>query len=285
MPVQAPPPFVPHFARALLRDRLFMLLLLANVAYYLVMVGAGVNWQSPRTLDLLQWGGNFAPLTLTGDWWRLITSMFMHGGLVHLALNMLMLFQLGQIVEWRYGSLRFAVIYLLSGLGGGIASALWNGYHQVGSSLNVGGTVMQVQNLHPAVSVGASGAIMGLAGAWLITRWLEPPDAHRSGDVKTIGQVILVNLAIGFVVSGIDQSAHLGGLLAGLLSGFLLMRIGTRPRVMLGPLFALLLGVFGTAAAIAVVSAPPSEALRAYRQQALQEIQSASRPANSDATQ
>ena len=250
-----------------------MLLLLANVAYFLVMVGAGVNWQSPRTLDLLKWGGNFAPLTLTGDWWRLLTSMFMHGGLLHLALNMLMLYQLGQIVEWRYGSLRFGVIYLLSGLGGGVASALWNGYHKVEANLNLGGALRHVQFLQPAVSVGASGAIMGLAGAWLITRWLEPPDAHRSGDVKTIGQVILVNLAIGFVVSGIDQSAHVGGLSAGLISGFLLMRIGTRPRVMLGPVFALLLGGFGTAAAIALVSVPPSETLRAYRQQALRDMQ------------
>ncbi len=285
MPSQNPLPNQTRSLIHLLRERMFLLILLANVGYYVVMVAAGVNWQSPRTLDLLRWGGNFAPLTLTGEPWRLLTSMFMHGGLLHLALNMLMLFQLGQIVEWRYGSLRFGVIYLLSGLGGGVASALWNGIHKVDVGINAAGMAAHAERLLPAVSVGASGAIMGLAGAWFVIRFSEPSDEHSSRDVKTIGQVILMNLAIGFMIKGIDQSAHIGGLLAGVTSGFLLMRIFFGARGVMGWVFPLLLGTLGTVAAIGVAALPPSNDLQAYRQQVDRELQrdrSADAPADED---
>ena len=141
-------------------------------------------------------------------------------------------------------------------------------------TMNVAGMVAHAERLLPAVSVGASGAIMGLAGAWFVMRFSEPPDAYSRRDVKTIGQVILINLAIGFVIKGIDQSAHIGGLLAGITSGFLLMRIFFDARGVMDWAFPLLLGTLGVVAAAGVVSLPPSDDLRAYRQQVDGELRS-----------
>ena len=261
----------------LFAGRLFLFIVAANVLYYIAMVVAGVSPTSPTTLDLLCWGGNYAPLVMTGQGWRLLTSMFMHGGLIHLALNMFMLFQLGLLVEWRYGSVRFLVVYLLSGLGGGLLSAWWNAHHHVTTQQLVMGMLIPSQQLLPAVSVGASGAIMGLAGALFLAHYSRlNPDAADGGDsakdVKAIGQVILINLGIGFVMKGIDQSAHIGGLVAGLVAGWLLIpgRFGLRGGVALG--YTLLIGALGCAASALAVNTPVSDELKALRVQADAEL-------------
>ena len=267
--------------RALLHERLFLFIMLANIAYFVVMLASGVNWQSPLTRDLLNWGGNYAPFTLIGQSWRLVSSMFMHAGVIHLALNMLMLFQLGMIAEQRFGSLRFGVVYWLSGLGGALLSALWNSIHEVGGSGFVLGALVQAQHLSPAVSVGASGAIMGLAGALFVSHYVGPiDDDGPNHDVRTIGQVILMNLAIGFMVKGIDQSAHIGGLLGGLIGGLLLTRnrFG-RDTTFMYLAYPLLIAALATAGVFWVATQPPSEKLQVYREQVDSELRASPTPA------
>ncbi|MBC7685510.1 MAG: rhomboid family intramembrane serine protease [Bdellovibrionales bacterium] len=162
----------------------------------------GVNPLSPESKDVIRWGGNLAPLTLTGEPWRLLASMFLHIGLLHLAANSYMLVVLGRIVEREFGSVRFALIYLLSGLFGSLASVRFStGIH---------------------ISAGASGALMGIAGACLahaaIAFWRD----EESDSVRLTGpliQTIVLNLVLGASMSGIDNVCHIGGLLAGAVIG------------------------------------------------------------------
>lgn len=246
-------------------------ILFINVAVYLVLLIRGVNWLNPEAKELLRWGANFAPFTLTGETWRLFSSMFLHAGILHLVANMYMLIVLGSFTERRYGSVRFAVLYLLSGLGGGVLSALWFGYHKVNTASLMMGSFVQVHELSPAVSVGASGAIMGLAGASFVARLVGERNYDASGkdsEFKAIVQVIILNLAIGFMAKGIDQAAHIGGLLTGVLTGFLL--IGNRQAVQSkfkqwG--YPFLLACLGTFASLGIASHAQSDELIEFRQQ------------------
>jgi membrane associated rhomboid family serine protease len=124
-----------------------------------------------------------------GEYYRFFTAMFLHAGIIHIMFNMLVLWQLGNIIEPRIGTPRFAVLYLVSGFGAGIASVLLNDAY--------------------TVSVGASGAIFGLMGAfWVFTRrW------HVNSSQVT--SLIAINLILGFVLPGVDWHAHVGGLIAG----------------------------------------------------------------------
>jgi rhomboid protease GluP len=121
-------------------------LIAMNVVMYAVMVARGVSWISPTAESVLKWGADYGPLTLHGQWWRMITSMFLHFGIIHIAFNMFVLLQIGFFMERLAGRLRFVVLYLVCGAGGSAASLAW----------------------HPSiVSAGASGAIFGLYGALL----------------------------------------------------------------------------------------------------------------------
>jgi membrane associated rhomboid family serine protease len=139
-------------------------------------------------------GAQQADLIRSGEWWRAITSMFLHASLAHVAFNMWALFLFGPALERRYGSLPFAALYLASGLGG---SAL---YHLLGRA-------------NPAV--GASGAIFGLMGALIVVLYDQ---RHTPMGRAIFSQLILllaINLALPMVISNIAWEAHLGGLLAG----------------------------------------------------------------------
>src|ERR1041384_6974233 len=116
-----------------------------NVAMFAVQLAMGMDLMSPRPQDMVELGASYPPLTLHGDWWRLGSSMFLHFGIIPLALNMLCLIQV-QPVEAAFGRLGFLVIYLVAGLGGGVASLLAN-------SGNV-------------VIAGASGCVFGAYGAF-----------------------------------------------------------------------------------------------------------------------
>lgn len=174
------------------------------VAYYIVMVLQGVDAMWPDPADLLKWGANYAPFTWNGQLWRLITCMFMHAGVIHLAVNGWALWSAGRILERLVGSIGFLIIYLASGIAGSLASLWWNG---------------------SIVSVGASGAIFGVLGAFATFIWNRsdsfPPTALsqlRSSLVSCIG----FNLLLGASIPGIDQAAHVGGLIAGAIIGALL---------------------------------------------------------------
>ncbi|MDQ6680875.1 MAG: rhomboid family intramembrane serine protease, partial [Pseudomonadota bacterium] len=124
------------------------LLIAANVGVFLVMLGFGAGlWHAPNEVQLA-WGANFGPATKDGQWWRLASAMFLHFGVLHLAMNMWALWDCGRLVERLFGSARFVVIYLGSGLAGNLVSLVTQGDR--------------------AVSGGASGAIFGVFGALLV---------------------------------------------------------------------------------------------------------------------
>jgi len=159
-----------------------------------------------RSVQLVHWGSNDGRLTLHGQSWRLLTSLFLHGSMLHLAFNMLALWQVGQLVERIFGSVRFVGLYLLSGIAGGLASVLWNPHVN---------------------SVGASGAIFGIIGGLFafIGRQNSGVPPTVVADLRgAIGPFLLFNIAAGFLYPHTDNAAHLGGLAGGWLAGHLLAR-------------------------------------------------------------
>ena len=179
-------------------------LVVINVLIFLAMVVKGASVTQPTADQLLRWGANFGPLTLVGQWWRLLTAMFVHIGLVHLALNMWCLWQLGLLAEYLYGPKTFLALYVMSGLAASIVSLARNPL---------------------VVTAGASGAIFGLAGALIATLYLgklaAPPGAWRTSLISLVA-FAGYNLAYGFLKGGIDNGAHVGGLLSGLVLGAVL---------------------------------------------------------------
>jgi rhomboid protease GluP len=172
-----------------------------NAAVFLGMV-----FSSSAVMDfsggvLVRWGANIGVLTFSGEWWRLVTNIFVHGGLLHIAFNMWCLWNLGELCESLYGRWTFAAIYLICGAGASLASAAW----------------------HPYVpSVGASGAIFGLAGALIAAFKLgefSVPRSALSGTLRSLGAFVIYNLIFGAVIPGIDNTAHIGGLITGLIVG------------------------------------------------------------------
>jgi rhomboid protease GluP len=171
------------------------------------MVLAGSTVMEFPLRELVQWGANVGALTFSGEWWRLITNVFVHGGLIHIAFNMWCLWNLGQLCESLYGRWTYAAIYLICGLGASLASAAW----------------------HPYVpSVGASGAIFGLAGALIAAFKLgefSVPRSALSGTLRSLGAFVVYNLIFGFILPGVDNTAHIGGLVTGLIVGALIALI------------------------------------------------------------
>ena len=191
----APPAFVPWVTRVLAT---------ANVLVFLLAAAAGGGVLQPDADRLIDWGTQFAPLTGAGEWWRLATAMFLHFGLVHLLFNTWALWVIGGLVERLYGHARFAAIYAVAGLAGGLASMTWNPI---------------------ANSAGASGAIFGIIGAQLAFFMRGghriPAAVVRAQRNSTLG-FIAYAVVFGLVVPGIDNAAHLGGLATGFGLGWLL---------------------------------------------------------------
>ena len=172
-----------------------------NVAYFLAMVSVGVSATAPTAAEVLPFGANFGALTVNGQWWRLLSSTFIHYGVLHLGFNMWCLWSLGNLAERLFGNGRFLMIYILSGLGGSAASLVWHPY---------------------VVSAGASGAVFGIAGAlaaFLYLARIHLPERAARNLLTSILIFIGFNLAFGFTVPGIDNAGHLGGLVIGALLG------------------------------------------------------------------
>ena len=182
-------------------------LIAINVLVFLAMGVSGVSLTEPTPLDVVRWGGDFGPLTVGAhQYWRLLTSCFLHFGIIHIAFNMFVLYQIGPFIETVFGRARYVVIYLCAGLFGSLVS-VW---------------------IHPmAVGAGASGAIFGLYGALfgflLIQRRTLNPAVTRS-IAKSAGIFLLYNLVYGVMSRTTDLSAHFGGLIAGFVVGMLLVR-------------------------------------------------------------
>ncbi len=203
----------------------------ANVAVFLAMAFA-----SSSVMDfpgnVLYWGANVGPYTLSGQWWRLVTYMFLHGGLLHIAFNMWCLWDLGALCESLYGRWTFAAIYLITGIAAGLASVAWNPH---------------------VLSVGASGAIFGLAGALVSSFYLGEfslPRVAIGGTLKSLLVFVGFNLFFGGVVGGIDNACHIGGLVSGLILGALIARVAPDPNALgrrIGVLALMALVVAGSA--------------------------------------
>jgi rhomboid protease GluP len=150
---------------------------------------------------LILLGADYGPLTLDGQWWRIISSMFLHGSLIHVGANMYCYWDLGRLAESVYGSKRYLATYMITGIASSVASL----------------------GIHPnSVSVGASGAIFGVAGALVFPFYrkrLQLPAAVMKSMFRSLGTFIALNLVIGTVVPVIDNAAHMGGLIAGLILG------------------------------------------------------------------
>lgn len=190
------------------KPRWTYILLGVNVAVFLAMTlfgavnGLGLNG-SQDTRVLLFFGAMQNQLIAAGDYHRLLTSMFLHIGLIHLLFNSYALYVVGQDVERLYGSARFLVIYFLAGLGGSIASFVLGGAN---------------------ISAGASGAIFGLFGASISYFYLHRKvfGARGQAQLRSLLMLAGVNLFLGFTIPGINNLAHLGGLIFGVLLGWIL---------------------------------------------------------------
>ena len=173
------------------------LIVSVNVLVWLATVAGGASVFSPGGAELLALGGNRLAETRSEPW-RLLSATVLHAGVLHLALNMWALWDTGRVAERIYGNLQFLVLYLGAGLAGSIASLFFTG--------------------RTAVSVGASGAILGVVGALLAVIWLRPgglPPALLRPLQSSLLVYIGVSLLLGFTVGGVDNAAHVGGLLAG----------------------------------------------------------------------
>jgi rhomboid protease GluP len=170
-----------------------------NVLIFILMVMAGADFFMPDNQVLLNWGANVRPLVLEGQWWRLFTCTFLHAGIFHIALNMYALIYIGLLLEPYLGKLRFATAYIITGIIASLTSIYW---HDL------------------TVSVGASGAIFGMYGvfvALLTTNFIDKK--VRAALMSSIGIFVVLNLING-AKAGIDNAAHIGGLVSGIIVGY-----------------------------------------------------------------
>jgi len=178
-------------------------LIAVNILVYLITVAQGSGISSPGGTLFLKWA-LYGPAVADGDWWRLITSTFLHANLLHIAFNMYFLWYLGSAVETALGRGRFLAIYLVSGLAGS-AGAL-------------------VADPH-TVTVGASGAIFGILGAALV---LERQGSYVLGG-QALGlllSLVVINVAYAFFNSNISYGGHIGGFIGGVLCTLVLSKFG-----------------------------------------------------------
>lgn len=194
-----------------------------NCAVFLAMTLRGVNPVSPTTGNLLLWGAdNPGAVLYFGQWWRIVTAMFVHVGLLHLATNMWCLWNLGLLAEPLMGSLGVLAVYVLTGAAGNLLSTMvnWFYFHGWESPFSLFGPV----------GAGASGAVFGIAGALIIllkSQRLPVPPQELKKLRKSVIYFAAINLVIGFSISAgtsflhaglsIDNMAHLGGFTCGLL--------------------------------------------------------------------
>jgi membrane associated rhomboid family serine protease len=170
-----------------------------SVGVFLLQMLAGVNSVAG------DWGMWPIGIAANGEWWRLLTAAFLHGSFLHIAFNMYVLFALGPTLERILGHTRYLLLYILSAIGGSVASYL-------------------ISNMN-TVSVGASGAIFGLMGALVVA------GRRLKYDVTQVLVLLGINVVIGFVSPGVDWRAHLGGLITGAIVAAIFVFPAPRYRV------------------------------------------------------
>jgi membrane associated rhomboid family serine protease len=224
-----------HAAQLRTKPVLTHALIALNLAVFAAGIGGGLETRNRFISD----GGLVGEgISLTGqlvgvahgEWWRILTSGFLHANAIHVGFNMLVLYQLGNLLEPAIGRLRFAVVYVVALVSGGL------------------GVLLIEPN---AFTVGASGAVFGLMGAAVAAMRARGIDPFATG----LGGTIVLNLLITFTIPGISIGGHVGGLIGGFVCGHLLVDVGPRylkdPNVVLGAAIALGVGVLGAAVLLA----------------------------------
>ncbi|MDN5665853.1 MAG: rhomboid family intramembrane serine protease [Psychrobacter sp.] len=181
------------------------LLLISFIGLFLLQVLTGVDANNPSTEDLLKWGANALPFTMTDDPWRLLSSAFLHIGLMHLLFNGFAMYFFGQVAEPMFGSAKFLALFLLAAIGGNLLNnyVTWQGI--------LDGTGQ------PGISAGASGGIMGIGAALLIAALFKISVNGLVLNLKSLIFIMGINLVYGFAVPGIDNAGHIGGAVTGLV--------------------------------------------------------------------
>ena len=172
---------------------------------YLGQTAYGVPWNVGLLVQpgpVLQRGALIPALVARGEWWRLITSVFLHSGIAHLGFNMLALYFLGPFTEEAFGRSRFFALYLLSGISGGLAYLYFGTFNQA--------------------AVGASGAIFGLLGGVLGYALRRGTFSWQNPLIRQLLILLAFNLYLGFSIPNISNTAHLGGLAGGFVFGWLM---------------------------------------------------------------
>ncbi len=170
-----------------------------NLAVFLLMAANGVSMAQPDSVSLLTWGANYGPLTQGGQWWRLLSSCFLHIGIVHLLMNMYAFLLIGAQLEPRLGRLRFSIAYLLTGIIASGTSLWWHSH---------------------TISAGASGAIFGMYGVFLALLTTDLVEKRSRKQLFASILFFVVYNLLGGLKEGVDNAAHLGGLIAGLAIGY-----------------------------------------------------------------
>ena len=184
-------------------------LILINIIVFLAVEFSG---SSQNTIHMLDCGAAYTPMIIEGgEYYRLFTCMFLHFGIQHLLNNMVMLGALGWQLEPVIGKVKYLLIYFISGLGGSGLSFAWNVMHE-----------------EQSVSAGASGAIFGLMGALL---YVVIANRGRLGDLSGKGMMLMVLLGLycGMTSTGVDNLAHIGGLVCGFILALILYRKKKKP--------------------------------------------------------
>jgi len=186
-----------------------IIIIALNILVFIIMVFAGLGFISFDGQDLYAWGANYRPAVISGQWWRLLTNIFLHGGLMHLIFNMYGLLFVSIFLEPVLGRAKYIIAYFLCGLLASLASIWW----------------------HPAtLSVGASGAIFGLYGVLTALLTTNKADANSKRGLLINNAIFIgINLIIGFT-GGIDNAAHIGGLLTGFIIGYIMYFFIDEPK-------------------------------------------------------
>lgn len=178
-----------------------LILLVLFVGYAALQLMLGVSLDSPSSTDLLRFGANFLPKTLTDEPWRLLSSGFLHIGIMHLLFNGFAIYFFGQVAEPIFGKWRYVLLFLLSVVAGNLLSlyVAWQGF---------------LKGLPFAIGAGASGGIMGIGMALVAVSFSHHPIAS-SLNKKSLMTVMAINLVMGFALPNIDNAAHIGGAICG----------------------------------------------------------------------
>ena len=181
------------------------LLLVSFIGLFIMQILTGVDANNPSTEALVKWGANALPFTMDNEPWRLVSSAFLHIGLMHLLFNSFAMYFFGQIAEPMFSSAKFLALFLLAAIGGNLLNnyVTWQGI--------VDGTGQA------GLSAGASGGIMGIGAALLVAALFKISVNGMVLNLKSLIFIICINLVYGFAVPGIDNAGHIGGAITGLV--------------------------------------------------------------------